>query len=77
MCIRDRRFPLDEVAAALLALGTADEQGETRYHPLSHGHGAPARLVLPGRRGMEWVKWVAVIRVNASGALWQSPLPLQ
>ena len=72
-----RRFPLDEVAAALLALGTADEQGETRYHPLSHGHGAPARLVLPGRRGMEWVKWVVVIRVNESGALWQSPLPLQ
>jgi hypothetical protein len=33
--------------------------------------------VLPGRRGMEWVKWVTVIRVNEGGALWQSPLPLQ
>ncbi len=71
-----RRFPLNEAAVALLALGTADEAGES-YRPLSQGHGAPARLVLPGRRGMEWVKWVAVIRVNESGALWQSPLPLQ
>lgn len=71
-----RRFPLDEAAAALLALGTVDESGAV-YRSLSHGHGAPVRLVLPGRRGMEWVKWVAVIRVNESGALWQSPLPLQ
>ena len=71
-----RRFPLDEATGALLALGTADEAGEM-YRPLSHGHGAPARVVLPGRRGMEWVKWLAVIRVNESGAVWQSPLPLQ
>ena len=71
-----RRFPLDEAAGALLALGTADELGDA-YRPLSHGHGAPARVVLPGQRGMEWVKWLAVIRVNESGALWQSPLPLR
>ncbi len=71
-----RRFPLAEAAAALLALGTADESGAA-YRSLSHGHGAPVRLVLPGRRGMEWVKWVTVIRVNEGGALWQSPLPLQ
>ena len=71
-----RRFPLDEAAGVLLALGTADELDDA-YRPLSHGHGAPARVVLPGRRGMEWVKWLAVIRVNESGALWQSPLPLR
>jgi len=71
-----RRFPPAEAAAALLALGTVDESGQGQ-RPLSHGHGAPARLVLPGRRGMEWVKWVAVIRVNESRAVWQSPLPLQ
>ena len=71
-----RRFPLDEAAAALLALGTMGEAGDD-YRPLAHGHGAPARLVLPGRRGMEWVKWLAMIRVNESGAGWQSPLPLQ
>ena len=70
-----RRFPVEEAARALLALGTAGADGRER--PLSHGHGAPARLVLPGRRGVEWVKWLAVIRVNETGPLWQSPLPLQ
>jgi DMSO/TMAO reductase YedYZ molybdopterin-dependent catalytic subunit len=71
-----RRFPVAEAQTALLALGTLDAGGND-YRPLSHGHGAPARLVLPGRRGMEWVKWVAVIRVNETSAWWQSPLPLQ
>ena len=32
--------------------------------PLSHGHGAPARLVAPGRRGFQWVKWVTRIEVH-------------
>jgi DMSO/TMAO reductase YedYZ molybdopterin-dependent catalytic subunit len=27
--------------------------------PISAGHGAPMRLVVPGRRGYYWVKWVA------------------
>ena len=31
--------------------------------PLDHGHGAPLRLVAPGRRGFQWVKWVNEIRV--------------
>jgi DMSO/TMAO reductase YedYZ molybdopterin-dependent catalytic subunit len=31
--------------------------------PLSHGHGAPMRLVAPGRRGFQWVKWVTEIEV--------------
>jgi DMSO/TMAO reductase YedYZ molybdopterin-dependent catalytic subunit len=30
---------------------------------LDHGHGAPLRLVAPGRRGFQWVKWVREIRV--------------
>lgn len=71
-----RRFPMAEAAGALLALESWVEV-DGLYRTLSHGHGAPARLVLPGRRGMEWVKWLAVIRVNQTGALWQSPLPLQ
>jgi DMSO/TMAO reductase YedYZ molybdopterin-dependent catalytic subunit len=29
--------------------------------PLSAGHGAPVRLVVPGRRGYHWVKWLARI----------------
>ena len=32
--------------------------------PLTHGHGAPVRLVAPGRRGFEWVKWVTRIEVH-------------
>jgi DMSO/TMAO reductase YedYZ molybdopterin-dependent catalytic subunit len=31
--------------------------------PLTHEHGAPARLVALGRRGFEWVKWVVRIEV--------------
>ena len=30
-------------------------------------HGAPLRLVAPGRRGFQWVKWVVAINVT-SGA---------
>jgi hypothetical protein len=32
--------------------------------PLSHGHGAPCRLVAPGRRGFQWVKWVERIELH-------------
>lgn len=32
--------------------------------PLSHDHGAPVRLVVPGARGFEWVKWVARIELR-------------
>jgi hypothetical protein len=33
--------------------------------PLAHGHGAPVRLVAPGRRGFQWVKWVVALEVHA------------
>jgi hypothetical protein len=49
-------LPLDEARAALLATHVGAE-------PLAHGHGAPVRLVAPGRRGFEWVKWV--VRIDA------------
>ena len=31
--------------------------------PLTHGHGAPARIVAPGRRGFQWVKWIVRIEL--------------
>jgi DMSO/TMAO reductase YedYZ molybdopterin-dependent catalytic subunit len=33
--------------------------------PLTHGHGAPVRLVAPGHRGWHWVKWVERVEVTA------------
>ena len=32
---------------------------------LSHGHGFPARLVVPDQRGFDWVKWVTRITVSS------------
>jgi hypothetical protein len=49
-------LPLEAARGALLATRVAGE-------PLSHGHGAPARLVAPGRRGFQWVKWVDAVEV--------------
>jgi DMSO/TMAO reductase YedYZ molybdopterin-dependent catalytic subunit len=47
---------LEEARGALLATHVGDE-------PLSYDHGAPLRLVAPGHRGMEWVKWLARVEV--------------
>jgi DMSO/TMAO reductase YedYZ molybdopterin-dependent catalytic subunit len=49
-------FPLDELRSAVLATHVGDEE-------LSPGHGYPLRLVVPGRRGFQWVKWVGRIEV--------------
>ena len=64
-----RRFALDDGAGLLLATAVAGR-------PLTRGHGAPARLVVPGSRGYEWVKWVTRIEVLRSSHLLQPPLPL-
>ncbi len=65
-----RRFSLAHAEGLLLATHVGGE-------PLSHGHGSPARLVVPGNRGFEWVKWVTRIDVNTTGSWLQPPLPLQ
>lgn len=65
-----RRFPLEQASTMVLASSVAGE-------PLNHGHGFPARLVVPGERGFNWVKWVTAVEVTAANALWQPPLPLQ
>ena len=64
-----RRFSLTEARRYVLAL-------EVAGGPLKHGNGFPARLVAPGKRGFEWVKWVGEIRVNDTSEDFQSPLPL-
>ncbi len=51
-------LPLEEARTALLATHIGEE-------PLSHEHGFPLRLVAPGRRGFEWVKWINSIEVLA------------
>ena len=50
--------------------------------PLAHGHGAPARLVAPDRRGFQWVKWVTQIELHAeidagvaASTIWSSFTP--
>ncbi|HEV8425241.1 MAG TPA: molybdopterin-dependent oxidoreductase [Actinomycetes bacterium] len=64
-----RRLPLADAGGLLLAT-------RLQGHPLSAGHGFPARLVAPGRRGFWWVKWVTSIEVDA-GPWWrQPPFPL-
>lgn len=57
-------LPIDEARGALLAL----RQDGT---PLSAAHGAPLRLVAPGRRGFQWVKWVKALQVLPSPDLGQ------
>ncbi len=64
-----RRFSLDEAERYILATRVGEE-------PLSHWHGFPLRLVAPGKRGFEWVKWVDSIEVNDTSKWWQPPLPV-
>jgi DMSO/TMAO reductase YedYZ molybdopterin-dependent catalytic subunit len=46
----------DELDGALLATHVAGA-------PLKNANGAPCRLVVPRRRGLDWVKWVSEIDV--------------
>jgi DMSO/TMAO reductase YedYZ molybdopterin-dependent catalytic subunit len=65
-------FSLRDARALLLATHVGGE-------PLAHGHGAPCRLVAPGRRGFQWVKWVERVEVHedpdpgaVASTLWSS-----
>ncbi len=64
-----RRYSLGEAGRAILA---SRVDGKL----LSAGHGFPARMVEPHKRGYDWVKWVDSITVNDTGKFWQPPLPL-
>jgi len=68
-------FPLAEARELLLATHVGDEA-------LSHGHGAPLRLVAPGRRGFQWIKWVERVELHrgpdlgaAASTVWSSWTP--
>jgi DMSO/TMAO reductase YedYZ molybdopterin-dependent catalytic subunit len=68
-------FALADARELLLATHVGDE-------PLTHGHGAPCRLVVPGHRGFQWVKWVTAIEVHdgrdlgaAASTVWSSVTP--
>jgi DMSO/TMAO reductase YedYZ molybdopterin-dependent catalytic subunit len=62
-----RRLPLTDQLLLATAVGGAG---------LLQGHGAPARLVVPDRRGYHWVKWV--VRISHDERPWwaEPPLPL-
>jgi len=65
-----RLFPAAEAAQLWLAVA---REGQA----LRAGRGAPVRLVVPGRRGFWWVKWVAEVRLVGAPAWLQSPFPMQ
>ena len=65
-----RAYPVAEARELLLATRVAGR-------PLEHGHGFPARVVAPGRRGYWWVKWVTEIEASAAPSWLQPPVPLQ
>ena len=65
-----RRYPVAEAREMLLATRVAGA-------PLTNGHGFPARVVAPGRRGFWWVKWVREIEASDAPSWLESPFPLQ
>jgi DMSO/TMAO reductase YedYZ molybdopterin-dependent catalytic subunit len=52
-------FGIGDARYVLLATHVSGER-------LSHDHGAPLRLVVPGARGFQWVKWVQEINLLQS-----------
>jgi DMSO/TMAO reductase YedYZ molybdopterin-dependent catalytic subunit len=65
-----RAFDLQAARTFLLATHVAGQS-------LEHGHGFPLRLVAPGHRGFDWVKWVTSIEVSETSYIVQPPVPLQ
>ena len=64
-----RWFGADTLDDVWLATGVAGDL-------LPFGHGYPARIVAPGRRGFWWVKWVTSIEPSARPPWAQSFFPL-
>jgi len=64
-----RLFPFGDGPDLYLAIGYGVE-------PLRRGHGAPVRLLAPGRRGPWWVKWVRSVDLVDRPWWLQLPFPL-
>ena len=64
-----RLFPSGDAGRLYLAVGYDGR-------PLRRGHGAPVRLVAPGRRGPWWVKWVTSVEPSDRPDWLQLPFPL-
>lgn len=64
-----RRLPRSDASRLLLATKVGGR-------PLSDGHGFPARIVAPSRRGFWWVKWVTSVDVDERSWWLQPPFPL-
>ncbi len=63
-----RTFPIADAGSLWLATRC---QGRL----LDAGHGAPVRLVAPGRRGFWWVKWVASVELSERAGLGPVAVP--
>lgn len=64
-----RRFPAQDASRVWVAVKAGGRA-------LSAGHGYPARVVAPGRRGFWWVKWLTSLEVSETPWWWQPPFPL-
>lgn len=62
-------YPMADAANLFVGVGYGGAQ-------LQLGHGAPVRLVAPGRRGPWWVKWVVSIEPTERPSWLQFPFPL-
>ncbi|HYZ98579.1 MAG TPA: molybdopterin-dependent oxidoreductase, partial [Acidimicrobiales bacterium] len=65
-----RLFPFGDVDDLYLAVGYGGQ-------PLRRGHGAPVRLVAPGRRGPWWIKWVTSVQLDDRPWWFQTPFPFE
>lgn len=63
-----RWFPTGDAESVYLAFGYDGR-------PLRRGHGAPVRIVAPGRRGPWWIKWVTSVSASDRPPWLQLPFP--
>ncbi|HWM23064.1 MAG TPA: molybdopterin-dependent oxidoreductase, partial [Ilumatobacteraceae bacterium] len=63
-----RLLPAGDADHLYLAVGYGGRE-------LRRGHGAPVRLIAPGRRGPWWVKWVTEVELDDRPWWLQLPFP--